>query len=235
MKTHSPALRLAKSRRALTLLELVMVVSILAVLTAMVVPGMNAQNEETRAAVARKSMQDLRDTITNRYLVDMGDLPRASVVDSNRGGSAALPQLHFLFVNPRQMYGSGATITYTSVNDYDATTRVGWNGPYVGTTPAKYPTITARRFPKDPNDTRTWSDCGFTPNQGLLNDQTLNDPWGSPYTIQLMSQTLGSDTIISEYLTSAGPNRPADTWSYNVDGSLSTGDDLAVLIRSRKL
>ena len=235
MKTHSPALRLAKSRRALTLLELVMVVSMLAVLTAMVVPCMNAQNEETRAAVARKSMQDLRDTITNRYLVDMGDLPRANVVDSNRGGSAALPQLHFLFVNPRQMYGSGATITYTSVNDYDATTRVGWNGPYVGTTPAKYPTITARRFPKDPNDTRTWSDCGFTVNQGLLNDQTLNDPWGSPYTIQLMSQTLGSDTILSEYLTSAGPNRAMDTWSYNVDGSLSSGDDLALLIRSRKL
>ena len=228
MKTHSPALRLAKSRRALTLLELVMVVSILAVLTAMVVPGMNAQNEETRAAVARKSMQDLRDTITNRYLVDMGDLPRANAADSNRIpslSSTALPQLHFLFVNPRQMYGSGATITYTSVNDYDATTRVGWNGPYVGTTPAKYPTITARRFPKDPNDTRTWSDCGFTVNQGLLNDQTLNDPWGSPYTIQLMSQTLGSDTILSEYLTSAGPNRAMDTWSYNVDGSLSSGDD----------
>jgi hypothetical protein len=58
-----------------------MVVSILAVLT-MVVPGMNAQNEETRAAVARKSMQD-GDTITNRYLVDMGDLPRANVADSN--------------------------------------------------------------------------------------------------------------------------------------------------------
>lgn len=235
MKTHSPALRLAKSRRALTLLELVMVVSILAVLTAMVVPGMNAQNEETRAAVARKSMQDLRDTITNRYLVDMGDLPRANVADSNRGGSAALAQLHFLFVNPRQMYGSGTTITYTSVNDYDATTRVGWNGPYVGTTPAKYPTISARRFPKDPNDVRTWSDCGFTADYGLLNDQTLNDPWGSPYTIRSMSQTLGSDTIFSEYVTSAGPNRAVDTWSYNVDGSLSSGDDLALLIRSRKL
>ena len=55
MKTHSPALRLAKSRRALTLLELVMVVSILAVLTAMVVPGMNAQNEETRAAEAYRA------------------------------------------------------------------------------------------------------------------------------------------------------------------------------------
>ncbi len=235
MKNTLSTPRFAKSRRALTLLELVMVVSILAVLTAMVVPGMNAQNEETRAAVARKSMQDLRDTITNRYLVDMGDLPRANVADANRGGSAALPQLHFLFVNPRQMYGSGTSITYTSVNDYDATTRVGWNGPYVGTTPAKYPTITARRFPKDPNDTRTWSDCGFTANQGLLNDQTLNDPWGSPYTVQLMSQTLGSDTILSEYLTSAGPNRAMDAWSYNVDGSLNSGDDLALLIRSRKL
>ncbi|MBA4019320.1 MAG: hypothetical protein C0483_19310 [Pirellula sp.] len=235
MKNNRSAPQLATSRRALTLLELVMVVSILAVLTAMVVPGMNAQHEETRVAVARKSMQDLRDTISNRYLVDMGDLPRANVADSNRGGSAALPQLHFLFVNPRQMYGTGTLITYTSVNDYDASTRIGWNGPYVGTTPAKYPAISDKRFPKDPNDTRTWSDCGFTANQGLLNDQTLNDPWGSPYTIRLMSQTLGSDTIISEYVTSAGPNRASDTWTYNVDGSLNAGDDLALLIRSRKL
>lgn len=238
MKTSSSSPRLAKARRALTLLELVMVVSILAVLTAMVVPGMNAQNEETRAAVARKSMQDLRDTITNRYLVDMGDLPRANIADSNRGGSAAPPQLHFLFVNPRQMYGSGTAITYTSVNDYEPTTRIGWNGPYIGTTTSKYPDITQRRFPKDPTNTDTWTASGFTSDYGFMNDMTLNDPWGSPYVISLVTQTMGSDTILSEYVVSAGPNRVMNraSWTFNTDGTPNdTKDDLVLLIRSRKL
>ena len=238
MKPHSPALRLAKSRRALTLLELVMVVSILAVLTAMVVPGMNAQNEETRAAVARKSLKDLRDTIANRYLVDMGDLPRANAADSNRGGSAALPQLHFLFVNPRQMYGTGVSTVYTSVNDYDSATRIGWNGPYIGTTTSKFPDITQRRFPKDPTNTNTWTASGFTSDYGFMNDMTLNDPWGSPYVISLVTQTMGSDTILSEYVVSAGPNRILNrtSWAFNTDGTPNdTVDDLALLIRSRKL
>jgi prepilin-type N-terminal cleavage/methylation domain-containing protein len=224
-------------RRGLTLLELVMVVSILAVLTAMIVPGMNAQNEETRVAVAKKSLQDLRDTIANRYLVDMQDLPRANAADTVRGGVNALPQLHFLFNNPRQ-YLSTANPPYSAVNDYDASTRIGWNGPYVMTTPGKYPVVTDRRFPKDPNDTRTWAACGFTTDYGFVNDQTLNDPWGSPYVITFQTRAFGTgNSEVREYLVSAGPNRVLDvsTWVINTDGSLNSGDDLALLIRSRNV
>lgn len=50
-------------RRGLTLLELVMVVSILAILTALVVPGMTDQQEETRRTVAKNVVQEVRDAV----------------------------------------------------------------------------------------------------------------------------------------------------------------------------
>ncbi|MBU4604352.1 MAG: prepilin-type N-terminal cleavage/methylation domain-containing protein [Proteobacteria bacterium] len=55
MKT--PRCHSSSRHRGLTLLELVMVVSILAILTALIVPGMNDQQEETRKTVA-KAMKD---------------------------------------------------------------------------------------------------------------------------------------------------------------------------------
>lgn len=224
-------------RRGLTLLELVMVVSILAVLTAMIVPGMNSQNEETRAAVARKSLQDLRDTLANRYFVDMADLPRPNAADTTRLTAAGnIPQLHFLFFNPRS-YVSTATPQYSSLNDYDASTRVGWNGPYVMTTPGRYPTVTERRFPKDPNDTRTWEDCGFTTAYGSVGDQTLMDPWGSPYVVIFIDRAHNSVNVREFYVVSAGPDRDLDlsSWTPNTNGTMNTADDLALLVKTIQL
>lgn len=224
-------------RRGLTLLELVMVVSILAVLTAMIVPGMNTQNEETRLVVARKSLQDLRDTIANRYLPDMGTLPQAHDLDTVRLSDAAgIPQLHFLFFNPNSYVASHAQ-TYSAMSDYNTTTRMGWNGPYVTTSAAKYPDITTRRFPKDPNNDDTWAECGFTANYGYLNDQTLNDPWGSPFVIRFVDRTRGANTEREYYLVSAGPNRVLNfaTWTQNANGTMNTGDDLALSITVQQL
>ena len=227
------------ARAGLTLLELVMVVSILAVLTAMVVPGMSSQQEETRKTVARSSLNDLRNAITNRYLQDMTDLPRARADDTTRAsetvGAVArpLPQLHFLFVNPNS-YVSTATPPYPALNDYDHQTRLGWNGPYVMTSPGKYPTPTAQRSVKNPNDTRTWADYGFTTSYGNAGDQTLLDPWGSPYVLVTYDYTHGAAALRSEYLVSAGPNLKLDhaTWAINTDGSLNSGDDLVLLVRT---
>src|SRR5262245_26025727 len=137
MRTTS-RLRNAPSRHGLTLLELVMVVSILAILTALVVPGMNDQQEETRRTVARVTMQELRDTLANRYAQDMvspivslpvphaADTVRLSATQQATGATTtALPQLHFLFVNPNQ-YALSSSPTYMAVSDYDPQTKIGW-------------------------------------------------------------------------------------------------------------
>jgi len=255
--------RPAAGRRGLTLLELVMVVSILAILTALVVPGMTDQQEITRVAVAKASVQEIRDVIANRYSQDMADpmnthgLPRphmllgaTTLIDTARetainASSAAapqlkyIPQLQYLFVNPRQ-FDASATPRYAAVKDYDASTRLGWNGPYVMSKTSTYPTPGDPRFPNDPNETRTWAQFGFTQAYGMPGDLTVADPWGSPIVVSVLSQAHGAGTqlLYTAYVVSAGPNKMLDmaNWNFttNADGSLNTGDDIALPIKSWK-
>src|SRR5262245_28284811 len=240
------ARRIAAARRAgLTLLELVMVVSILAILTALVVPGMSDQSEESRKIAAKATMQELRDIITNRYMENMGELPQpmltGSFTEATRisttlqitGTTATgLPQLHFLFVNPRQFDGSlPAAQRYLAVGDFDQQSKIGWNGPYMLQKSTTYPNPTAQRFSTDPNNPLTWSDYGFTTTFGQAGDFTVMDPWGSPYVIIVRSLAHGSSTAYTAYVVSAGFNRKLDT---NALGATATGDDLLLPIKSWK-
>ena len=239
MKNNLSAPKLATSRRALTLLELVMVVSILAVLTAMVVPSMTNQQEETRMTVARTSVSDLRNTIANRYLQDLNDMPRGAAAEASSRASEAvssvsrcMPQLHFLFVNPNT-YQSTTSPPYLSINDYDQSTRLGWNGPYSMSSMSKYPNPTDKRLTKNLNDTRTWSDFGFTNTYGNVGDHAQLDPWGSPFVIVTKDHTHGTAAVRSEFVVSAGPNLTLDiaNWAF-INGTLDSKDDLALLIRT---
>jgi len=233
----------ARRRAGLTLLELVMVVSILAILTALVVPGMSDQSEETRKTVARATMQEVRDIIANRYMENMGELPQpmltGTVTDGTRitttlqvtGTSATgLPQMQFLFVNPRQYDASSAT-PYMAIGDFDQQSRIGWNGPYMGQKSTTYPNPTARRFATDPNNDDTWAEYGFTTTHGQPGDFTVMDPWGSPYVIVVRAVAHGSSTAYTAYVVSAGFNRRLET---TANGASATGDDLLLAIKSWK-
>jgi len=240
-------------RGGLTLLELVMVVSILAILTALIVPGMGDQQEETRRTVARATLQELRDSIANRYMQDMAStvnpaitgtvaLPQPNrVYDSSSrvtttqiDGSAAgvIPQTHFLFVNPDQ-YDSASTPAYVAVHsDYDPQLKLGWNGPYITQRATVYPNSANVRFPKDPNNTKTWAQYGFTELYGQPGDFCMNDPWGSPYVIHILQGPRVN--LYTAYVVSAGPNRTLDigTWDYTGPGdTLNSGDDMALMIK----
>lgn len=245
--SRRPSPRRLMLRRGLTLLELVMVVSILAILTALVVPGMSDQQEETRKTVARATLQELRDTIANRYLPDMlGTFPQPNAAD-NGGlrlsstaqitgtGTSALPQLHFLFVNPNQ-YVANASTQYAAVRDFDPSTHIGWNGPYVMSKSTVYPNPNNFRFSSDPTNTQTWSQYGFTNLYGNAGDYTVNDPWGSPYVTIIRSIPHGSSLLYTAYLVSAGQNRKLDNanWTFNSDGTLNSGDDLTLVIKQWK-
>ena len=242
MSVNNPTPRIVRRsvrRAGLTLLELALVVSILAILTALVVPGMTGQQEQTRSTVARASMATLREVISNRYLPEMGELPRPNASDATRASSDPLlpipPQLHFLFVNSRQ-YVITANPPYVAFSDFDATTRIGWNGPYTMNSMATYPDPTAARFPNDANNgTLKWGDdYGFTSQYGLKGDFCVNDPWGSPIVIVVKNHAHGSLNLQTAYLASAGPNRKLDqaTWTTNLDGTLNSGDDIALPIKT---
>lgn len=234
-----------RRRRGLTLLELVMVVSILAILTALIVPGMNDQQEETRKTVARATMQELRDVIANRYMQDKGVIPQPEANDATRlsvtgqisstSNAVMRPQLHFLFVNPAA-YSSTASTQYAALSDYDPATRIGWNGPYVMSKTTVYPNPINQRFTGNSTLTGTWADYGFSAMYGQPGDYTVNDPWGSPYVTIIRSMPFGSLTAFTAYLVSAGPNRTLDNanWAINSDGTLDSKDDLTLAIKTWK-
>lgn len=251
-----PSPRRLALRRGLTLLELVMVVSILAILTALIVPGMNDQQEETRKTVAKATLKELRDVIANRYMQDMSHtanplltgkvaLPqpnrqldtsgRISTTQADGTVAGLVPQMHFLFVNPSQ-YDGTATTKYVGVADYDPNVRIGWNGPYVLTQASVYPNPNNVRFTSDPTNTGTWSSYGFTTQFGQAGDYAINDPWGSPYVTIIGQATHGGNPLYTAYVVSAGPNRRLDngSWTYNVDGTLNSGDDLTLAIKQWK-
>jgi prepilin-type N-terminal cleavage/methylation domain-containing protein len=234
-----------RARQGLTLLELVMVVSILAILTALVVPGMSDQQEETRKIVARATMQELRDVIANRYMNDMQSLPQPDMINDNSSRmsttlqaissitTTALPQMHFLFVNP-QYSTVAATTPYVAVNNYDAQTRIGWNGPYVMAKSTLYPNPTLTRFATATTSTttlQTWADYGFTTQFGQPGDYCVMDPWGSPYVILARQTAHGGSTVFTSYIVSAGFNRQLET---TTNGTASTGDDLLLPIKAMK-
>lgn len=248
-----------RRRRGLTLLELVMVVSILAILTALVVPGMTDQQETTRAAVAKTLVKDVSDTIANKYAQDMADtlgyqgLPRVNtrmtsggpeVDDATRVSTATggtthqlfyLPQLCFLLVNPRQFDSSLALgQRYAAIPDYDPSVKLGWNGPYFQNPGTTYPNPADRRFPRDPNDTRVWSDFGFTLAHGQPGDPVLLDPWGSPIVISVQLQTHGGVDMYSAYVVSAGPNKTLDIAPDTTTGAITPGDDIIKLVKQWK-
>lgn len=248
-----------RRRRGLTLLELVMVVSILAILTALVVPGMSSQQETTRATAAVTAVKNVSDIISNKYSQDMADtlgyqgLPRVNtrmtsggpvVDDSTRVSTATggttqqlfyLPQLCFLFVNPRQFDATLAVgQRYAAIPDYDPSVKLGWDGPYIKNPGTTYPNPADRRFPKDPNDTRVWSDFGFTLAHGQVGDPAMLDPWGSPIVISILTQTHGGVNMYSAYVVSAGPNKVLDTAVNTTSGAIEAGDDVVRLVKQWK-
>jgi len=243
-------------RRGLTLLELVMVVSILAILTALVVPGMTDQQEVTRRAVGANVVQEVRDVIANRYMQDMADtlgyqgLPRVNtsmssgspvVADSSRVITGTtpqhlyLPQLYFLFVNPKQYDTSAGLVSrYAAISDYDPSTRLGWNGPYLQTKSSTYPDPEAVRNPKDTNDQRKWKDFGFTTLYGQAGDLTVTDPWNSPIVVSIQLTTHGGADMYTAYVVSAGPNKTLELAANSTTGAITAGDDIYLPVKSWK-
>lgn len=100
-------------RSGLTLLELVVVLTVLVALAALIVPVLTGTSETAQATVTQSNMRQIADVLV-RYRTDNGTLPRL-------GGLSTEPvRLRYLFEDP---YG-GARL-------YDPVSKTGWNGPYV--------------------------------------------------------------------------------------------------------
>jgi general secretion pathway protein G len=70
--------RVVRSKRAFTLVELMLVVIIIGILGAMIIPGLTGRSEEARIAVARTDVDLNVATALKLYEVDNGSYPTSS-------------------------------------------------------------------------------------------------------------------------------------------------------------
>lgn len=165
-------------RSGLTLLEMLIVLTILVALGTIIVPSLSYLGKRSQKLASRENLCRLQDLIVNRYIPDMGELPRPAI-DEDTGdvletGREDHPQLRYLFVNPDR------TSDANEYNDQDKATSLlsdrNWQGPYTMHTGAEYDF--------DDADTRN-----FTTIYGVEDDPVIYDAWGHPIVLQWPTET----------------------------------------------
>lgn len=229
------------SRSGLTLLELIVVLVILLALSTLIVPVLSWIGKRSQAIATRDNLVRLRETIVNRYVVDMGDLPRPrkQLVDNNT--RIDHPQLVYLFVNPR--YHEDTLGIYNDLQvDTNALGAQRWQGPYVTHSGSEYfVTDTDTDLSTGTNYTSRYGvgTLGTTP-ETRIGDPTVIDAWGQPIVIQ--EPILGStpipgvtQQIARQYarLVSPGPNGNIDTPPDELMPTLAQRNDDLVLFLFR--
>ncbi|MFO0903833.1 MAG: prepilin-type N-terminal cleavage/methylation domain-containing protein [Pirellulales bacterium] len=204
----------ARRRSGLTLLELVVVVTIVALLAGLSLAVVGSLLEDSREQITMTTMRQLQMLLVNRYAPDMAGLaPAAAPLLVRRGlpgpfpgllepaTRSSAPQLAFLFVNPT---------TNDAQATFDPIVHRGWRGPYLTPSAACYPGW---------NEDGQAHLRGFTAEFGIAEsapgvgdgDPAVLDGWGNPIVIQ-------GAALVDAQLVSAGP-----------DGDLATSSDNVVL------
>lgn len=216
-------------------MELLLVVTIIAALSALVVGIVDHTRDDAEITVARASMKTIAEGISGSadgtgYVADFKTVP---------GFQSSGIRLHDLF----------SPSSYPVYGSYDPAARRGWRGPYLrpGAGVANLDASRSGRFP-EAGDRRsvgdaTFLDRGFytTPSfspYGIPGDLGLADPWGNPYVIQTppVSAFAGAagDALRFRHsrVVSAGPDgflsTPADRLAGRQPDGLTParGDDL---------
>ena len=118
----------ATPRPGLTLLEMTIVLTILAVLTTLAITLTEGTVEQTRFDVTQRQLQNLQDAIlgsspdSQSFLADIGRLPRAIEADT-------ATQLCELWMNP----GTMRPFQQATGPDPEIVLSSGWRGPYIAT------------------------------------------------------------------------------------------------------
>jgi len=223
----------ARRCAGLTLVELIVVLTVLVALGGLVVPILSGFSDDAQKQVTQETLRRVRDAIqgpggyasTMRFAEDeltAGDpvvgfssgLPWPTPTEI-AGGRANHPQLHWLFEKP------------AGLGDYDATYGVGWRSSLLDISAAGlYDTGAGTGF----NDSNYG--VGDGRGDGITDDDlTPIDGWGRPIVIQLPDVSVGvTDQEIEHVrLVSAGEDGVIDTPSGTLAPNLTQKDDDVVL------
>lgn len=246
--SSTSVLRTNARRRALSLVELLIVLVVLVVLGGLLIPVFTGVKERAESAATMATMRQIQQAILGDgqnpgYFADMGELPRpcyglpmgqpcryGTGIAPPGLGRVDHPQLRYLFVNPL----SEETTPYANFGDLatNPATGIGWRGPYLQTGNGRYVVEPARGF-----TTRYGDETGPIPNTYPLGpDPAPLDAWGNPIVIQEPQEDPSAQVIpdllrLGTRLVSAGPNGIIDTppgiWNPT---QAERGDDIVLFI-----
>lgn len=221
-----------------SLVELLVVVSILMVLASMLIPNVRAIGEDSKVSVGQMTLGVMREAIIGTsgkpgFLNDMKPIPGYRVADL---------RVHDL-----------VSSSCTNHTVFDPLSGQGWRGPYVNNVQPVWNTnrMRAGLFPAS-DERRSDSDSTFRDRKfyydaahsyyGAAGDNAMADPWGNPIVIQVppaevfTSSTSDAKRLRYARLVSAGPDGVLDTPRDRLAGRQSDGtttmrgDDLVLFL-----
>lgn len=175
-------MRSACPHRGLTLMELLVVLVILLSLSTLLIPTLSWIGERSQQIATLESLSRLRELLLNRYMLEMGELPRPRLALTGPSGTRANhPQLVYLFVNPDTHEDGNPDNDFINSGTSVLSGRR-WEGPYV-THPGLeyYVTDTDSSLTTGTNFTNRYGVGDITTRVG---DPTVTDAWGHPLVIQ---------------------------------------------------
>ena len=219
MKTTLPQSRC--HRAGFTLVELLVVISIIAILAALLLPVLSRVSVSAKKAKAKLEEQDIVTSITH-YDSVYGRFPVSNLAQGR--------------ANPDFTYGgtghdSGGNITWTLGTPTDASGDVSNNCEVIAILMdltnypnSSSPTINTN-YQKNPQQTIFLNAhmSGDTSSPGVGTDLVYRDPWGNPYiiTMDLNYDEICKDAFYCSNAVSSGglnglinPNNTADNWQY---------------------
>ena len=242
-------------RPGLTLLELLVVLTILVALATLIVPQLSYLGQGSQKVSTRENLLRLQELLVNRYVPDMGGtspLPNSGLPANlasnlpwpNMAVTATLdlastarvshPQLRYLFVNPdTETPSQSTTATFLSTRR--------WQGPYITHNGARYGQAGSASANYANNFTTNYgiADVVSTSSSGVTTitspgDPTVVDAWGNPIVIQLPNTSAADDWTYAR-LVSAGPNGVIDTpenvrMPDNTTSATGRGDDVIMFL-----
>jgi len=233
------------SERGVSLVEASIVLSVFAILTAMLAPAIGGYVSDAQHAAAKKDIEVIGTAVT-RMLSDVGE---AWVLRDGNGGAATTPPSHAAGNRVDLLVGSGTVPTVAVAR---ATAGADWDDVVDNAAVQRLEYYLVQNTPSNlaANAYRTASSMSvateFDPDSGALYNAEHAwrgaylpgpigpDPWGTRYAVnvEFLARALGagpSGNVNDVFVLSAGPDRVVDT-RFDVDGATPGNSDLLFVL-----
>lgn len=233
------------SERGVSLVEASIVLSVFAILTAMLAPAIGGYVSDAQHAAAKKDIEVIGTAVT-RMLSDVGE---AWVLRDGNGGAATTPPSHAAGNRVDLLVGSGTVPTVAVAR---ATAGADWDDVVDNAAVQRLEYYLVQNTPSNlaANAYRTASSMSvateFDPDSGALYNAEHAwrgaylpgpigpDPWGTRYAVnvEFLARALGagpSGNVNDVFVLSAGPDRVVDT-RFDVDGATPGSSDLLFVL-----